>query len=47
VNIIKDRLHIYNAVDYYISRGSYVFYLLCRFQEGIRSCELWITGNCE
>ena len=22
VNIIKDRLHIYNAVDYYTSRGS-------------------------
>ena len=25
VNITKDRLHIYNAVDYYTSRGSYVF----------------------
>jgi len=43
VNITKDRLHdIYNAVDYYTNRGSYVFICFVEFSKSFDrvNCEL-------
>jgi len=42
VNITKDRLHIYNAVDYYTSRGSYVCICFVDFSKAFdrMNCEL-------
>jgi len=48
VNITKDRLHIYNAVDYYTSRGSYVFICFVDFSKAFDrvNCEsLEIVNN--
>jgi len=42
VNITKDRLHIYNAVDYFTNRGSYIFICFVDFSKAFDrvNCEL-------